>query len=92
MLLRLSCSCSLTVTVIVTLLIAVWLLLDGHAGDSSVIGFFSLLYKLTAVKEKERKRGRGREGEKGRRREIALLSVLEQTLPLSGARLAKGKL
>lgn len=47
-----------TVRVIATLLIAVRLLLDGHAGDWSVIVIFSpiLPHKLTAEKEKERER------------------------------------
>lgn len=56
---------------------------------------FFLPHKLTARRMRKRGRERDRERKKERgesRREIGLLSVLEQALPLSGARLAKGKL
>ncbi len=68
-------------TVIGVILIAVRLPLDDSAGDLSAIGFFFPPRKLTA--RRMRKRGREREREKergGSRREIGLLSVLEQAL------------
>ncbi len=74
-------------TVIGVILIAVRLPLDDSASDLSMIAPPPL---QTNCQENEEEKER--EKERGSRREIGLLSVLEQALPLSGVRLAKGKL
>ncbi len=73
-------------TVIGVILIAVRLPLDDSASDLSMIA--PPLQTNCQENEEEKER----EKERGSRREIGLLSVLEQALLLSGVRLAKGKL